>query len=67
MRQEKSAFDHINTDWNLHEDGSTDFSDDDTMIDERVDSFKLLKSRISFHSLNLLAENTLTTPKFCRW
>lgn len=35
MRQEKSAFDHINTDWNLHEDGSTDFSDDDTMIDER--------------------------------
>ena len=34
MRREKSAFDHINTDWNLpNEDGSTDFSDDDTMED----------------------------------
>lgn len=37
---EKSAFDHINTDWNLPtDDGSTDFSDDDTVIDERVISF----------------------------
>ncbi|CAO1365215.1 unnamed protein product [Diamesa serratosioi] len=36
IRREKSAFDHINTDWNLpHDDGSTDFSDDDTVIDER--------------------------------
>ncbi|KAI9576033.1 arfGAP with SH3 domain, ANK repeat and PH domain-containing protein isoform X2 [Glossina fuscipes] len=36
MRREKSAFDHIQTDWNLpNEDGSTDFSDDDTVIDER--------------------------------
>lgn len=37
-RREKSAFDHINTDWNLphHDDGSTDFSDDETVIDERV-------------------------------
>lgn len=37
VRREKSAFDHINTDWNLpHDDGSTDFSDDDTVVDERV-------------------------------
>lgn len=37
VRREKSAFDHINTDWNLpHEDGSTDFSDDETVVDERV-------------------------------
>lgn len=36
MRREKGAFDHINTDWNLpNDDGSTDFSDDDTVIDER--------------------------------
>ncbi|XP_037953322.1 arfGAP with SH3 domain, ANK repeat and PH domain-containing protein [Teleopsis dalmanni] len=36
IKREKSAFDHINTDWNLpNEDGSTDFSDDDTVIDER--------------------------------
>lgn len=40
IRREKSAFDHINTDWNLpHDDGSTDFSDDDTVIDERVCPF----------------------------
>lgn len=40
MRREKSAFDHINTDWNLpHDDGSTDFSDDDTMMDDRVSIF----------------------------
>lgn len=37
VRREKSAFDHINTDWNLpHDDGSTDFSDDETVVDERV-------------------------------
>ncbi|XP_055701088.1 arfGAP with SH3 domain, ANK repeat and PH domain-containing protein isoform X1 [Phlebotomus papatasi] len=36
IRREKNAFDHINTDWNLPpDDGSTDFSDDDTVIDER--------------------------------
>ncbi|XP_023172645.2 arfGAP with SH3 domain, ANK repeat and PH domain-containing protein isoform X1 [Drosophila hydei] len=36
IKREKSAFDHINTDWNLpNEDGSTDFSDDETVIDER--------------------------------
>ncbi|XP_055605216.1 arfGAP with SH3 domain, ANK repeat and PH domain-containing protein [Uranotaenia lowii] len=36
IKREKSAFDHINTDWNIHDDGSTDFSDDDTvLIDER--------------------------------
>lgn len=30
-------FENINVDWNLsHDDGSTDFSDDDTVIDERV-------------------------------
>lgn len=36
VRRQKSAFDHINTDWNLpHDDGSTDFSDDDTVVDEK--------------------------------
>ncbi|XP_055373939.1 arfGAP with SH3 domain, ANK repeat and PH domain-containing protein isoform X2 [Condylostylus longicornis] len=36
IRREKSAFDHINTDWNLpNDDGSTDFSDDDTVVDEK--------------------------------
>lgn len=42
IRREKSAFDHINTDWNLpHDDGSTDFSDDDTVIDERVSTDRM--------------------------
>lgn len=42
VRREKSAFDHINTDWNLpHDDGSTDFSDDETVVDERVCSFSI--------------------------
>ncbi|XP_026469007.1 arfGAP with SH3 domain, ANK repeat and PH domain-containing protein-like [Ctenocephalides felis] len=32
----KGLFDNVNIDWNLsHDDGSTDFSDDDTIIDER--------------------------------
>ncbi|KAL3289796.1 hypothetical protein HHI36_023188 [Cryptolaemus montrouzieri] len=32
----KNIFDNINIDWNLsHEDGSTDFSDDDTVIEDR--------------------------------
>lgn len=36
MRRQKGAFDHINTDWNLpHDDGSTDFSDDDTVVEEK--------------------------------
>ncbi|KAG7310873.1 hypothetical protein JYU34_003704 [Plutella xylostella] len=35
-KREKSVFENINIDWNLsHDDGSTDFSDDDTVIDER--------------------------------
>ncbi|XP_077296216.1 arfGAP domain of ASAP isoform X2 [Arctopsyche grandis] len=35
-KREKSMFENINVDWNLsHDDGSTDFSDDDTVIDER--------------------------------
>lgn len=33
-------FENINIDWNLsHDDGSTDFSDDDTVIDERVSKY----------------------------
>lgn len=38
-RRQKSAFDHINTDWDLpHDDGSTDFSDDDTVVDTKARS-----------------------------
>ncbi|CAG4979627.1 unnamed protein product [Parnassius apollo] len=35
-KREKSIFENVNIDWNLsHDDGSTDFSDDETVIDER--------------------------------
>ncbi|XP_063929318.1 arfGAP with SH3 domain, ANK repeat and PH domain-containing protein isoform X3 [Zophobas morio] len=34
--RQKSFFDNINIDWNLsHDDGSTDFSDDETIIEDR--------------------------------
>lgn len=37
MRRQKGAFDNINIDWNLpaHDDGSTDISDEETVIDEK--------------------------------
>nr|XP_023024118.1 arfGAP with SH3 domain, ANK repeat and PH domain-containing protein [Leptinotarsa decemlineata] len=36
----KNYFDNINIDWNLsHDDGSTDFSDDETIIEDRNGSF----------------------------
>lgn len=35
--QKRLLFDNVSMDWNLsHDDGSTDFSDDETIIDERV-------------------------------
>lgn len=35
--RQKNFFDNINIDWNLsHDDGSTDFSDDETVVDDRV-------------------------------
>ncbi len=53
VRREKSAFDHINTDWNFpHDDGSTDFSDDDTVMEERV-------SHIKFNSVDRFVSFTL--------
>lgn len=34
---QKSLFENINIDWNLsHDEGSTDFSDDETVIEDRV-------------------------------
>lgn len=37
MQRQKSNFDNINIDWNLtHDDGSTDFSEDETIVDDRV-------------------------------
>lgn len=39
LARQKTLFDNINIDWNLsHDDGSTDFSDDDTIIEDRVSS-----------------------------
>lgn len=40
MQRQKSNFDNINIDWNLtHDDGSTDFSEDETIVDDRVSYF----------------------------
>lgn len=37
VNRQKNLFDNVNFDWNLtHDDGSTDFSDDETIIDDRV-------------------------------
>uniref|UniRef100_T1HS89 Transaldolase n=1 Tax=Rhodnius prolixus TaxID=13249 RepID=T1HS89_RHOPR len=36
LQRQKTLFENINIDWNLsHDDGSTDFSDDDTIIEDR--------------------------------
>lgn len=36
LQRQKSLFENINIDWNLtHDDGSTDFSDDETIIEDR--------------------------------
>lgn len=41
MNRQKNLFDNVNFDWNLtHDDGSTDFSDDETIIDDRVSKFE---------------------------
>ena len=37
MQRQKNQFDNVNIDWNLsHDEGSTDFSDDETIIEDRV-------------------------------
>jgi len=37
LQRQKSHFDNVNIDWNLsHDEGSTDFSDDETIIEDRV-------------------------------
>lgn len=39
---QKHLFDNVNMDWNLsHDDGSTDFSDDETIIEDRVKTAKI--------------------------
>lgn len=37
MQRQKNLLDNVNIDWNLsHDEGSTDFSDDETIIEDRV-------------------------------
>lgn len=54
LQRQKTLFDNVNIDWNLsHDEGSTDFSDDETIIEDRVcvnnrdNKRKLLKSVVS--------------------
>lgn len=42
LQRQKVLFDNVNFDWNLsHDEGSTDFSDDETIIEDRVRRFKI--------------------------
>lgn len=42
LQRQKTLFDNVNIDWNLsHDEGSTDFSDDETIIEDRVNRFIL--------------------------
>lgn len=49
LQRQKSHFDNVNVDWNLsHDEGSTDFSDDETIIEDRNGSItpeKKMRSR----------------------
>ncbi|XP_065224976.1 arfGAP with SH3 domain, ANK repeat and PH domain-containing protein [Planococcus citri] len=50
MQKQKAPFDNVNIEWNLtHDEGSTDFSDDETVIDDRngciTPEKKLISSR----------------------
>lgn len=56
LQRQKTLFDNVNIDWNLsHDEGSTDFSDDETIIEDRVclsnknNKIKLLKSVVSIN------------------
>lgn len=61
LQRQKTLFDNVNIDWNLsHDEGSTDFSDDETIIEDRVclnnrdNKRKLLKSVVSIDIYILL-------------
>ncbi|XP_059483922.1 arfGAP with SH3 domain, ANK repeat and PH domain-containing protein isoform X2 [Neocloeon triangulifer] len=46
MQQQKVLFDNVNFDWNLsHDEASTDFSDDETIIEDRIGAITPEKSR----------------------
>lgn len=46
MQKQKTPFDNVNIEWNLtHDEGSTDFSDDETVIEDRV---RILNRKITY-------------------
>lgn len=43
LQRQKTLFENVNVDWNLsHDEASTDFSDDETIIEERVSNIWIL-------------------------
>lgn len=43
LQRQKVLFDNVNFDWNLsHDEGSTDFSDDETIIEDRVCELQII-------------------------
>ncbi len=61
--KQKAPFDNVNVEWNLtHDEGSTDFSDDETVIEDRV----CINSLISHIQLSPLM-NCLSVMVFLEW
>ena len=44
LQRKKTLFENVNIEWNLsHDEGSTDLSDDETIVDERVRHLQKIK------------------------
>lgn len=71
VQRQKTLFENVNIDWNLtHEEASTDFSDDETIIEERVSylSIDLLSEKqgafkLIFFSFLYQLQNGCSTPE----
>jgi len=60
LQRQKTLFDNVNIDWNLsHDEGSTDFSDDETIIEDRVSILTYYISISQIYNYNLFAYNYL--------
>jgi Arf-GAP with SH3 domain, ANK repeat and PH domain-containing protein len=61
LQRQKVLFDNVNFDWNLsHDEGSTDFSDDETIIEDRVCAFWILDGSNVTNSIYV--QNGAITP-----
>jgi hypothetical protein len=62
LSRQKTLFENVNVDWNLsHDEGSTDFSDDETIIEDRVSKLYYLLL-VYFYAYNFEFENCILLP-----